>query len=135
MDDKRVLRVLDANLNRAREGLRVLEDTARFIWERPALYRTLRSLRHRLDRLTRRAYPALLQSRDSARDAGRVLKEKGRRAWEGLTAANFRRSQEALRVLEEYGKVFSPGAASGFKSVRYRLYIIEKTAQRLVKEP
>lgn len=122
------LRALDANLNRAREGLRVLEDTARFVWEEPAAYRALRALRHELDEATRKAYPALVSSRDSQADAGRSIPETKRRDFKGLVAANFRRAQEALRVLEEYGRVLSPRAVARFKAVRYRLYDLEKTS-------
>ncbi len=119
-------RLLDANLNRAREGLRVLEDTARFVWNAPALFARLRSARHRLDRITRRAYPALVASRDSAADMGRRMKENRRRSPAGLVAANCRRVEEALRVLEEYGKVLSPRTAGGFKRIRFEMYTIEK---------
>jgi thiamine-phosphate pyrophosphorylase len=121
-----VLRVLDANLNRAREGLRVLEDTARFVWESSTLFRQLRGLRHALDRTTRAAYPRLVASRDSVRDMGRRMAETGARDRKGLAAANFRRAQEAVRVLEEYGKVFSPGAAGRFKKIRFALYSAER---------
>jgi thiamine-phosphate pyrophosphorylase len=122
-----VYRVLDANLNRAREGLRVLEDTARFVWDSPDLFRSLRSLRHALDRAARAAYPKLVSARDSERDEGRVVPEKARRSLPGLAAANFRRAQEALRVLEEYGKVISPRSAGRFKRTRFKLYTLEKT--------
>jgi thiamine-phosphate pyrophosphorylase len=124
------LRVLDANLNRAREGLRVLEDTARFVWERPKVFAALRALRHELDRVTRRAYPKLVAARDSGSDMGRRRPERARRDARGLVAANFRRAEEAVRVLEEYGKVFSPAAASRFKAIRYRLYAAEKGSLR-----
>ena len=128
--DRGVLRLLDANLNRAREGLRVLEDTARFLWADNGLTATLRSARHRLDRITRAAYPSLIQSRDSARDPGRLWAETKRRTPRGLVAANFRRAEEALRVLEEYGKVLSPRAAGRFKKLRFELYAAEKAAEK-----
>jgi thiamine-phosphate pyrophosphorylase len=121
----RILRVLDVNLNRAREGLRVLEDTARLVWEDETLFREFRALRHALDKVTRAAYPRLVLSRDSAGDPGRTIPETSKRAWKGLVAANFRRAQEALRVLEEYGKVLGPRHAPRFKSLRYRLYTLE----------
>lgn len=128
--ERGVLRLLDANLNRAREGLRVLEDTARFLWADPRLMAILRSARHGLDRATRAAYPALIQSRDSAGDPGRCLAETKRRTPRGLVAANFRRAEEALRVLEEYGKVLSPRAAGRFKKLRFELYTAEKAAEK-----
>lgn len=121
-----VARVLDANLNRAREGLRVLEDTCRFYFSDAAGYKRLRSLRHKLHELTKEAYPRLVAARDSHSDAGRVIKEGPRQNLQGLMSANIRRAQEAVRVLEEYGKIFSPRAGGAFKSIRYQLYQEEK---------
>jgi thiamine-phosphate pyrophosphorylase len=123
-----IYRVLDANVNRAREGLRVLEDTARFVWEAPGLFGAFRRLRHDVDRVARKAYPKLVAARDSGTDRGRRMKENSRRDRKGLVPANMKRVGEALRVMEEYGKVFSPGAARRFKSLRYRLYGVEKDA-------
>ena len=122
----KVLRVLDVNLNRAREGLRVLEDTARLVWEDKKLFGDLRAIRHGLDEASRAAYPRLVAARDSAGDPGRTVPEKKKRDWKGLVAANFRRAEEALRVLEEYGKVFGPAHAAKFKAFRYKLYTAEK---------
>lgn len=132
-DARAVLRVLDVNLNRGREGLRVLEDTARFVWEAPALFRPLRDLRHEMDLIARSAYPRLVAARDSRTDMGRMIPETKRRDWKGLVIANFRRAEESLRVLEEYGKMVSPVAAPKFKVLRYRLYSVEKAAARKLK--
>ncbi len=126
--DRPTLRVLDVNLNRAREGLRVLEDTARLVWDDNDLFEELRAVRHGLDAVTRKVYPRLVDARDSDGDPGRVVPEVKKRDRRGLVAANFRRAQEALRVLEEYGKVFSPSAAARFKAFRYRLYSAEKAS-------
>lgn len=123
---KSVLRLLDANLNRAREGLRVVEDTARFVWNDAGSYKRLRLLRHRLQKLTASRYKLLVSGRDSENDSGRRLKEGSRSSIGSVASANLRRAQEAVRVLEEYSKVFSPGAAGGFKRIRYRLYVEEK---------
>lgn len=125
--DAPVLRLIDANVNRCREGLRVIEDTARFIFSDERLYKKLRGLRHDVDRVTRAAYPALVAHRDAVADTGRTLRE-GRRAHRGaVIAANFRRVEESLRVLEEYGKIVSPAAGPRFKKIRYAVYTLEKT--------
>ncbi len=126
-----VLRLLDANLNRAREGLRVLEDTARFVWNDSALFRKFRAERHGLDLVTRKFYPELLRSRDSRNDEGRVTAESGRNSVKSVVAANFRRCEESLRVLEEYGKVFAKGAAKEFKRMRFGIYTLEKKTMEL----
>ena len=78
MADKAVLRLLDANLNRCREGLRVLEDTARFVRDDARFFRAFRSQRHKLDLITRRHYPDLVGARESGADRGRTVKEGGR---------------------------------------------------------
>jgi thiamine-phosphate pyrophosphorylase len=124
--ERKYLRVIDANLNRSREGLRVIEDTARFVFEKDTLYQQLRSLRHQLDRVTREIYPQLLRERDSAADAGRTITEGRREDISGLLIANFRRAEEALRVLEEYSRLIAPEAGPVFKEIRFNLYILEK---------
>jgi thiamine-phosphate pyrophosphorylase len=121
-----VARLLDANLNRAREGLRVLEDTARFLWTDGPMYRRIRSLRHRLHQATAISYKKLVEARDSAGDPGRRVPEGGRASVAAVVAANIRRAQEAVRVLEEYGKIFSAGAGAEFKAIRFALYREEK---------
>src|ERR1044071_6481170 len=128
--DKKTLRLLDANLNRAREGLRVVEDTARFLWNDSGLYRRLRRLRHDLHRITAARYKDLLKSRNSEGDAGRKVKENSRASVSSVVSANLRRAQEAVRVLEEYSKVFSPRAAAGFKKIRFQLYVEEKKLRK-----
>ena len=124
--DARTARLLDANLNRAREGLRVVEDTVRFLWNDKKNYERFRGLRHELHDLTRKSYKILIAARDSVDDVGREIKETGRSSVSAVVSANLRRAQEAVRVLEEYGKVFSRGAAEKFKRIRYRLYQEEK---------
>ena len=127
--NKAVLRLVDANLNRCREGLRVLEDTARFLRRDSHFFHSFRRERHKMDLLTRRLYPELLASRDSVQDEGRTLREGGRLNVDALVFANFRRCQESLRVLEEYGKLFSPRAGGEFKEMRFTVYRLEKEAQ------
>ncbi|MBN1823086.1 MAG: hypothetical protein JW803_02070 [Endomicrobiales bacterium] len=123
----RILRLIDANLNRSREGLRVVEDTLRFVLEKKALYKKVRSLRHELDAVTRAIYPKLLSARDSRGDSGRLIKEAAARGnSRGVLAANFRRIEESLRVLEEYSRLAGPDAGKKFKSIRFKTYTLEK---------
>ena len=126
MENKKIVRLLDANLNRAREGLRVVEDTARFVWDDSRMYQRLRTLRHRLHEVTECSYKDLVEARDSGSDAGRKIKEGLRATLGAVVAANLRRAQEAVRVLEEYGKIVSPTAAPAFKQIRFQLYQEEK---------
>src|ERR1700690_3776408 len=67
-----IWRLLDANANRAREGLRIIEDTARFVLDKPQAAKAFRVLRHGLDGLVRDHYKTLLSARDVAHDSGRA---------------------------------------------------------------
>jgi len=122
-----VWRLLDANANRAREGLRILEDTARFVWDDASGARALRKLRHSLDSLVRAHYKKLLAARSTETDTGRHNAAKSYKGGvSALVAANFKRVEEALRVLEEYGRVLSPKAVVGFQALRFEVYRLEK---------
>ncbi|MEO1003419.1 MAG: thiamine phosphate synthase [Cyanobacteria bacterium J06638_7] len=120
-----VRRLLDANLDRAREGLRVLEDWARFGLERADLVARTKDLRQRLGRLHRLAYK---QARHSASDpaAGLAHPAQAQRLQPAqVVAANAARVQEALRVLEEFGRPLDPELAREAAAIRYRLYDLE----------
>jgi thiamine-phosphate pyrophosphorylase len=122
-----IWRLLDANANRAREGLRIVEDTARFVLNRRDAAAGLRKIRHELDTLVRSHYQELLAGRDVAHDSG---KKNAARAYRGdvseLLAANFKRCAEALRVLEEYGRLLSPRATPKAQALRFAVYQWEK---------
>jgi len=124
-------RIMDANFNRAREGLRVLEEIARFVLEDAGLSAKLKDLRHSLTLLAGElpgGLQALVNARDSANDVGAgswTAGEKNRPDLFNLAAANIKRVQEASRVLEEFGKLVMPDA-NGFKKLRFQSYEIEK---------
>jgi thiamine-phosphate pyrophosphorylase len=120
-------RVADVNFNRAREGLRVIEDTARFIRNDEKLVGKIRRLRRQLRRLNRPGDSDLLRFRDVESDCGREFKEDGNYKNIGeLVQANFRRVEEALRVLEEYSRLLFAGKRAQFKRLRFALYQLEK---------
>ena len=124
-----VLRIVDANLNRAREAARVAEDYARFALESPALAARLKSLRHKLRSLAADFGGAkLLAARDTPGDVGTTLateSEGSRSSGPDVAAAALKRLQEALRVIEEYAKIERPSAASAAEALRYEAYAIE----------
>ena len=121
--DAKVWRLLDANANRAREGFRILEDTARFVLDKPEAAKALRAMRHGLDEMVRAHYKKLLSARDVSHDSGRSNAAKPYKGGiEALVAANFKRCEEALRVLEEYGRVMSPKAVKGAQALRFKVY-------------
>lgn len=126
-----IYRILDANLNRLREALRVIEEYFRFIDERPAVCVMLKKARHALVGLERRLdRRALLAGRDTRSDcfASAVRPEElGRAGLADLLTANFRRGQEACRVLEEYAKTAGcAGSPETAKTIRFTLYKLEK---------
>lgn len=126
-----IYRIIDANLNRAREGLRVLEELVRFGFDDYGLTARCREMRHVLARYAQNipgGYGALLAGRAVEGDVGSPLwpEEKSRDGLSQLVAANCKRVQEALRVLEEYAKLLS-WPVSGLKDLRFASYDLEKT--------
>lgn len=131
-----VLRIIDANRNRLKEGLRVCEEITRFILGSAPLTRELKYIRHTIDDICVKAYPAikLISSRDSARDVGKNIyaNELKRKNAADIFYANIQRVKESIRVLEEFSKLKSRKFAAGIKELRYRIYEIEKrTASKL----
>ena len=118
-------RVIDANLNRLKEGIRVIEDIARYVHNDKALATRLKALRHqsRIDDMQN-----LLSSRDSVNDVLRptLSSEMNRDSLESIVIANYKRAQESSRVLEELYKIVDPQLSENFKSLRYALYQLEK---------
>ncbi|MCI5968230.1 thiamine-phosphate pyrophosphorylase [Helicobacter sp.] len=119
------LRILDANLNRLREGIRVVEDILRYGFNHKDFALSLKALRHQC-KLT--SYFELLNTRNSQKD---VLKtstkyEQTRKNLENIFIANFKRSQESARVLEEILKLQNIQESERFKEIRYTLYTLEK---------
>ena len=129
-----VARILDANANRAREALRVLEDTARFALDDGPLCSELKALRHDLQAALGTLRPGWLEAnRDSAGDVGAGVTAPGERERAGLgdvvTAAG-KRLGEALRVIEETAKTIDPSMAGRVQAIRYRFYDAESALHR-----
>ena len=126
------LSLVDANSNRAKEGLRVVEDIARFVLRDKRSTLAAKQMRHNITsavRILSPKYTDLLHSRDSASDKGRRLNpasEFRKKGISGLLASNFKRVQESLRVLEEIAKISGPGISVAFKELRYESYVLEK---------
>lgn len=117
-------RILDANLNRLREGIRVIEDIARYTLNNQDLSKRLKNIRH-----TARVNKNLLHSRDIVNDVSRqsTQSEIKRNNLRDIAIANFKRTQESARVVEELLKLeyFKDMDSSMFKNIRYELYDIE----------
>jgi thiamine-phosphate pyrophosphorylase len=129
-DGTDTLRILDAAANRAREGLRVVEDYVRFTLDDRHLTSLLKNWRHNLAvALSTIGAHGLASSRDTSRDVGTTVKTRREGLRESLldvVVANFKRVQEATRTLEEFGKVLSPDLGRQLEKLRYELYTLEK---------
>ncbi len=124
------LRLIDANLNRLREGIRVVEDIFRYAYNDKKTAKRLKELRHQ-SRIN--LYNELLDSRDIKND---VLKkstssEQKRENLKSILIANFKRAQESARVLEELTKLLETDVSEVFKEIRYELYDLEKEMNHL----
>ena len=126
VNNKNVLRIIDANLNRTKEGLRVVEDFLRFAVENEKLSSQIKILRHEVDRIGRNIYPKLVLSRDIQSDIFREKKESSKEDIKSVVVSNIKRAEESLRVLEEFSKIISANAGAKFKKIRFRVYDIEK---------
>ena len=124
-----MLRLIDANIDRLGEGLRVLEDVARFLLNDAALCRRLKNLRHKLVRDVQPLEQELLSARRVAEDVGAPAKLPAGAEHQDLVAlvtANSRRVQESIRVLEEFARLSSaPIVAKPAKLQRFRFEVYD----------
>ncbi len=125
METTKILRLIDANLNRLREGLRLLEDVARYVFDNKKLSKEFKHMRHSLQNfysLDR------VQHRDIINDVSRgtIESELKRDSCLNLIIANFLRVEESSRVLEETFKLVEPQNSNFFKELRYKVYDLEK---------
>jgi len=139
MNKDKIYRIVDANLNRAREGIRVAEEVARLYFNDAKLSSQFKALRHQLTRVAKNNFEEkkMLSFRDSQKDVGREgmgSLEKKRADLESVIQANLRRSQEAVRVLEEFGKLINEESALSFKKIRFRLYTLEQQIIKAIKK-
>ncbi len=130
-----VLRIIDANLNRAREALRVMEEAARFLLDDAALSESIKNLRHDLSKIAA-SLPALEYHRDTPGDVGTTIEtptELRRESVADVAIAAGKRLSEALRAIEEYSKTLDKIKITGtntpisaaVEAMRYRGYDIE----------
>ncbi len=130
VEDHDTLRILDAAANRAREGLRVLEDYVRFILDDAHLSSRFKNWRHQLSQALQSIAPhRLLAARETEQDVGtqiRTLTETKRDSVRAVVQANFKRVEEAARTLEEFCKILSPDLGQQLGQLRYEIYTLEK---------
>lgn len=120
-----IYRVVDANLNRLKEGIRVVEDIMRYRDNNKELASKLKSLRHKA-KINETL--ELLKNRDTVNDVLRssTKSEQERSDIKSILTANFKRAEESARVLEEIFKLEDIKQSENFKTMRYELYNLER---------
>ncbi len=126
--ERHIYRAIDANINRVAEGLRVIEDLARFYYNDEPTQATLKKLRHSLSSMFEQE--RFILYRDSLNDIGFSsvgAKEMKREGIKDVLRSNLKRVEEGLRVLEELFKLESTDISMGMKKLRYDVYDVEKS--------
>ncbi|MDP8263293.1 MAG: hypothetical protein P9M13_08320 [Candidatus Ancaeobacter aquaticus] len=129
---KSIYRILDANINRLREALRVVEEVARFIVGDKKCTQDIKRCRHTVQKILSQLSIEEHQielCRDSQNDVGKNIKsesEANRNGVEDILMANLHRAEESLRVLEEFFKIYEQDASLQCKKLRFEIYSIEK---------
>jgi thiamine-phosphate pyrophosphorylase len=129
-------RIIDANINRLKEGLRVCEEITRFILNSRSLTTAFKDIRHRIDGVLKCLPPTMkiIPQRKSLKDVGRevYIHELKRKNYQDIFFANIQRVKESFRVLEEFTKLLNVKTALDFKRLRYAVYELEKKVARKI---
>jgi len=140
---RQTLRIIDANCNRIGEGLRFLEDVARFLLNDASLSHQLKAMRHNLVKSLSQFGPALMSERNAETDVGIGTEISHQQDLLSLVTANARRVEEALRVVEELSKLPDLSSAlhsKDFETARFNLYTLQRellsrlTRQQKIKQ-
>lgn len=124
-----IARIVDANFNRAKEGLRVCEDVCRFVLSETKLTREFKDLRHKLTTsVGSLKIGELVEARNIGGDVGRASSrtELKRSGIKDIFYANAQRVKESVRVLEEIAKLVNIPVSVQMKKIRYKMYALEK---------
>ena len=128
--ERAVCRIVDANFNRAREAVRVVEEFCRFALNSTALTNRAKQLRHELSGVIGKLdTDRLITSRDTPGDVGVaqvVEKQMARGDLRDCLTAGCKRLTEALRALAEVIRIESQPLAEAIEKLRYDAYTLEK---------
>ena len=133
--DEKIYRIIDANINRVTEGLRVVEDIFRYYYDSPDIQQCLKDLRHRI--VSGLEPKKFIPYRRSFSDVGFASKGKlefVREGLEDIIRSNMKRVQEGLRVLEEVFKLESNSIAMEMKKIRFKAYEMDKKILRFKEQ-
>ncbi|MDP2911961.1 MAG: thiamine-phosphate pyrophosphorylase [Candidatus Omnitrophota bacterium] len=137
MAENKLLQIIDANLNRTREGLRVCEDITRFAICDKQSTKSLKIIRHAATSLIinsdKVSLKKLLLNRDTESDKTKFLDFKTKPSIDisDVFMSNIERVKESLRVLEECFKIIDEKVSRGYRKLRFGAYDVEK---RIVKK-
>jgi len=137
--ERKLFQIIDANLNRTREGLRVCEDIARFAIADKRITESLKRIRHAATQVLLRSgnmsLKKVLQARDTKKDALKFVDFKKRRGTDiaDIFMSNIERVKESLRVLEECSKIVDEGVSRKYRQLRFNTYDVEKRSVEKIK--
>ncbi len=138
--NKHLFQIIDANLNRTREGLRVCEDIARFIISDKSIARSLKSIRHAATEAflhsKRISFKKLLKTRDTKNDILKFVdfKKSKHPDIRDIFMSNIERVKESLRTTEECSKIIDEDISRKYRSLRFEVYDIEKKAIKKIRD-
>lgn len=118
-----ISRIIDANLNRLTEALRVIEEYYRFLMNDADTSDRLYRLRHEVGGIAREL--GTISSRNTESDSGKSRFDTEAKDLRSVVSANMKRAQEASRVLEEYSKIDSPSLSPFWQRLRFEIYGLE----------
>ncbi|MFH1612546.1 MAG: thiamine-phosphate pyrophosphorylase [bacterium] len=137
-----IFRILDANFNRSKEGLRVIEDILRFSYLEfdkknqkeenissninNSIIKKIRFIRHSLSNIIDSIYFEFLKNRDIKNDSGKIFNQTKYENINEILISNFKRVEESLRVIEELMRLISLKKSDAIKKLRFNIYELEK---------
>ena len=124
-EDLRIYQIIDANLDRAREGLRVIEDWARFGLGEEKYVEIIKNFRQILGKNHLEIYK---KSRNHIEDKCKGLshvEQINRNSSSKIISSNSARVQEALRVIEEFSRDHNYKLSKIASDIRYEIYTLE----------
>jgi len=132
-------RVIDVNLNRSREALRVCEDVTRFILNDKKLTQAIKGIRHKISAIADEIVNSgivLIKNRNIKSDIGskKAFDKIKKTAIQLLFYKNVHRAQESIRSLEEFLKIYNNKFAMDFKGLRFKVYSVEKKAIKKLQD-
>ena len=133
----KILRIIDANINRSKEGLRVCEDIMRLIADEKISTLKLKKIRHQVSTIIKKSQlkeQEIIQNRNSKFDVGKKINIKNsKKTIYNIFFANSQRVKEALRVLEEISEIFDKKTSNKFQNLRFKFYDTEKECFKKIR--